>query len=576
MTLAVPPALVAAGPEARVRAGATVRSTRFDLVVVGAGISGASVARDGALRGWRVLLLDQGDVAAGTSSGSTKLAHGGFRYLQQGHLRLVRTACVEREILRRIAPHIVEPMRFLFPSWSRGIFPSRPISPLLLHAGLTAYDLLAGSRGHRHRMMSAAATSLHEPLLRGDGLRAAALYDDATLDDARLTLAVTCGAARGGATVLTRTRLEAVARDGRGRIRAVHARDLETGAQLEIAARAVVLACGPWGDAARAVCGVAPRPHLRLTQGVHAIVPFAACPVREAVVLTSPSDGRLAFAVPWAGVTLLGTTDTDIATPADARVRAADVAYILDAARAVLPGAALEVSEVQATTVAVRPLVARADGRPAVPSAVPREHALLHDGGGAFTLAGGKLTTARAVAEETVDAVSRWLMAAHGVGSTPCTTRTTPLDGGHLGTRNTAWATLEPWLRDLRGTGAIDPAGQRRLVDTYGDQAPHVFALLAARPSLGSSLCESDRRLLEAEVVHMARHEFARSVDDVLSRRTRLILTDARNGLDHAVGVARVLGDEFGWDAARRETEVVAYTANVARMHAWRQPRAEG
>ncbi len=574
--LEVPPALAVAGPEARVRAEAAARATRFDLVVIGGGISGVSVARDAALRGLRVLVLEQDDIASGTSSGSTKLAHGGFRYLQQGHLRLVRTACQEREILRRTAPHIVEPLRFLFPSWSRGDFPSRPISPLLLHAGLTAYDLFAGSRGRRHRMLSASAAVSHEPRLRRAGLRAAALYDDATLDDARLTVAVACSAARAGATVLTRTRLESLARDRRGHVRAVHARDVETGVAYEIATRAVVLACGPWGDEVRRTCEVPPEPPLRLTQGVHAIVPHAACPIEEAVVLTSPADGRLAFAVPWAGVTLLGTTDTDIERTTDARVRAADVEYVLEAARATLPGAALEsTTVVQATTVAVRPLVVRSGGRSAVPSAVPREHALLHDDDGVFTLAGGKLTTARAVAQETTDAVTHWLMSEHGMGASHCTTRTTPLEGGTLGPPAAAWQTIEPWLDELHAAASLDPATKRRIAGTYGDQAPHVFALLAMRPALSSRVCETGTTLLEAEVAYMAQHEFARSVEDVLARRARLLLTDPDNGLAHAPGVARVLADEFGWDAARRQRDVDAYGARVASMHAWRHPAGD-
>lgn len=549
--------LHAGGPDGRERAWAAARSTRFDLVVVGAGISGVSVARDAALRGLRVLVIERGDVACGTSSGSTKLAHGGFRYLQQGHLRLVRTACVEREILRRLAPHLVTPLQFLFPSHAHGVFPSRPVSPFLLHAGLTAYDLFSGSRGHRHRMVSAGALAEAEPLIRTERMRGAAIYDDAVLDDARLTYAVLAAAMRAGATALTRAALCGVARDGRGRVRAVQVRDSDSGLDVEVATRAVVLACGPWGDEARRVCGIEPRPPLRLTQGVHAVVPFAACPVRRAVVLTSPADGRLSFAVPWEGVTLLGTTDTDVPSAGAARIRADDVRYILDATRATLPGAAVGFADVQATTVAVRPLVAREDGRNAAPSDVPREHAVVHDAGGVFTLAGGKLTTARAVAQEVTDEVAAWLSRAHGVNASPCQTRTVLLEGAGESVAATQ----------------VAPDVAARWCVTYGDQSWHLVQLIATRPSLADPVDGGDTRLLNAEVVHMARHELARTVADVLARRSRLALVDADNGLGFAAGVARVLGDELGWDVARRDAEVATYRAEIAAMHAW---RAEG
>ncbi len=555
----VAPPLVAGGPDARAHTWADAGSTRYDVVVVGGGISGASVARDAALRGLRVLLIERGDIGSGTSSGSTKLAHGGFRYLQQGHFRLVRTACLEREILRRIAPHLVQPLRFLFPSHPHGRFPSRPISPFLLHLGLTAYDVLSGSRGHRHRMLRAAACGAEEPLLRPDGVRGAALYDDASLDDARLTLAITRDAAAEGALVWPRVALDGIARDARRRVTAVQVRDAESGATREVATRSVVLACGPWGDEARLRCGIAAEPPLRLTQGVHVVVPFAACPVRQAVVLTSPRDGRLAFAVPWSGVTLIGTTDSDVAAPHDARVSHDDVDYLLETVAATLPSATLGVGNVQGTSVAVRPLVGRTDGRADAPSDVPREHAVLHDGGGVFTLAGGKLTTARAVAEETADAVAAWLSAHHGITVGRCRTASTPL------------VTAAPVDLDLHPHASrVSAAVRLRWRHAYGSDAWHLLDAIAVRPALGAPVDGGDDRLLVVEVVHAVRHEWARDVEDVVARRTRLLLLDSENGCHIAAGVARVMGDELGWDAADRAAAVARYLDTVATMHAWR------
>jgi glycerol-3-phosphate dehydrogenase len=579
-----------AGPAARTRALAALASEPFDAVVAGGGITGAAVARDAALRGLRVALVEREDVGSGTSSGSSKLAHGGLRYLKQGHLGLVRQSCREREILKALAPHLVERIAFLYPLYARGTFPGHATPPWMLHLGLALYDRFAGHGASRHRMLDPDAACAEEGAIRRDALVGCGAYFDATLDDARLTLATALGAMRAGAVVLTRTEATGVERDARGLVRAVHVRDREDGRPLRVEARMVVNAAGPFAARVAAALSedeahetsrtfAAPStigrafahngepPHLRLTQGVHLVLPHARLPLSHAVVMTSPDDGRMAFAIPWSGVILVGTTDTDIASPDDARVRASDVTYLLRTVAAAFPSVTIGPADVQATTVAVRPLVESRKKRRAAPSDVPREHVITVDASGCLTVAGGKLTTGRAVAEEIVDRMVRWLDRHGGVSARPCSTARVPLEGGDI-------PDLPAWIEQLRRRATlparIPPPALDRIARAYGSAAPAVLARAREHARLGEALLP-EGRLLAAEVAHMAEHEYARSVADVFARRTRLLITDPSHGRDAIERVGEILSQTLRWTSARCAAECAAYESEIARMWTWRE-----
>src|SRR5579884_3331210 len=362
---------------ARHAALAALAAGPFDLLVVGGGINGAGIARDAALRGLRTALVERGDLGSGTSSASSKLVHGGFRYLEQGHIRLVLQACRERERLRRLAPHLVRPQRFLFPVYAGG-----PVSRAKLALGLWAYDLLAGWwQVHRHRMLSAAAVRRVEPALRTEGLRGGGLYWDARTDDARLVLETALAAAEAGAVIVSYAEVTGFLKEA-GRIVGARVRERLGGNELDVRARVVVNASGPWMDAVATLDEPGP-PRLRLTKGVHLVV------------------------IPWGEHALIGTTDTDQPGGPDApcTVEPDDVAYLLETVNHYFPAARLAPADVVSAFAGLRPLVAPEPGRRFLPSDVSREEAIFVSRAGLISLAGGKLTTYRLVAAEVVDRV---------------------------------------------------------------------------------------------------------------------------------------------------------------------------
>ncbi len=332
--------MAAAALDARRTALAALAAEPFDVLVIGGGINGAGIARDAALRGLRTALVEQGDLASGTSSRSSKLIHGGLRYLEQGHVRLVLEACRERERLRRLAPHLVRPQRFVYPVYAGG-----PVSKLKLGLGLFAYDLLAGWWSvARHRMLSAAATHEAEPTLRTDGLRGAGCYWDAQTDDARLVLETALAAASEGAVVASYAGVTALVRSG-GRLTGARVIDRLSGEAIEVRAAVVVNAAGPWVDRVTALDEPA-APRLRLTKGVHVLVRRDRIGHRDAIVLHARRDRRVMFVIPWGEVSLIGTTDTDHVGGPDTPpvVEPDDVAYLLETVNHYFPDAHLDAS----------------------------------------------------------------------------------------------------------------------------------------------------------------------------------------------------------------------------------------
>jgi glycerol-3-phosphate dehydrogenase len=372
--------------------------TSCDLLIVGGGITGAGIARDAALRGLRVLLVEKDDFGAGTSSRSSRLIHGGLRYLEHGQLKLVFEASAERRRLLRLAPHLVRPLRFTWPVYAGARVPFWKVV-----AGVTLYDALAMFRNvHRHRRLSARRVLRKEPGLAPDGLRGGVLYYDAATDDARLTLANVLDAERAGASVLNHVAVTGFAVE-RGLVVGAQLTDAITGDTTEVRARATVNATGPWSDEVRRLEGAADRARVRGSKGTHILVPRARVGNHAALTLLSPVDGRVMFALPSGDFTVFGTTDTFTSASSD-QVRASedDVAYLLRAANTFFPSARLERGDVVSAWAGIRPLVASSANSP---NAASREHAIAVTPAGVVTITGGKLTTFRIMAEQVVNVV---------------------------------------------------------------------------------------------------------------------------------------------------------------------------
>jgi glycerol-3-phosphate dehydrogenase len=525
----------------------------FDLVIIGAGINGAAAARAAALRGYSVALVDQDDIAFGTSSRSSRLIHGGLRYLEHLELGLVFESLAERALLARAARHIVRPLRFVFP-----VYRGDRVSLLQARMGLVLYDMLALFRNYKnHDKLAPAEVSTCLPGVREAGLEGALGYYDYSTDDGRLVLENAMDAAEQGAVVVTRARVESIKNIKSGvRLKTLRVRDLVGQQEMMVTARAVLCAAGPWTDEVLGTRG--DRRWLRPTKGVHIVVPRERLAVDCAVVLQHPSDRRVLFALPFYEHTVFGTTDTDFdGDPGRVSTTAEDVRYLLDAARHYFPSAHLRAEDVISTWAGVRPLVA-ADSDD--PSAVSREERIEALKGGIVAVAGGKLTTYRRIAAACLDAVAPVIMESGG----PLPKRPAPEEKGPL--PGAVGLETEEKLERLRGelTRRVnDPAVARQLSHSYGVRAREVLELSERRPRLGERIVP-ELPLIWAQVVFAARAELALTLGDVLIRRTQLCYRDAGQGLDVAGRAAVLLAEELGWDADERERQIQDYREQIA------------
>ncbi len=530
--------------QTRAQSLAAMFEAPVDVLIIGGGITGAGIARDAALRGFRVALVDKADFGAGTSSHSSRLIHGGIRYLEQGALRLVFEASRERRVLLRIAPHLVRPLAFLFPVYRGGRIPAWK-----LRAGMWLYDILSAFRNvRRHRWLRAKKVRRVEPGLRDRGLIGAALYYDAQTDDARLVIATIRSAARAGALVANYVETTALLKPD-GRVRGAVVRDVLTGQTASIRAHVVVNATGPWADMMRRLDDPQGAPLLRPTKGAHVIVPRRRMGNEHAVTLLSQIDGRVMFVLPWSDFAYIGTTDTDADSSPDAlRVTASDVTYLLRSANAAFPDAHLTSNDVVSAWVGLRPLL-RQDH--ANPSQLSREHRIEESAHGMITIAGGKLTTYRVMARDVVDRVAARL---HELDGRPTAHRVAtdrlPLPGGEA-------AELEVLVEAARARGASE-ATARHLVANYGSEAAAVLNLVDRDRRLGDPLI-AGRPEIWAEVDYAVEREMAVRVRDVLIRRLHLFYEFR----DHAQGVVAPVAARMrkllGWDATREAEELRDY-----------------
>lgn len=543
----------------------------FDVLVVGGGITGTGIARDAAMRGLRTALVEAEDFAFGTSSRSSKLVHGGLRYLEQYQFGLVFEAVSERRILMDIAPHLVHPLGFLFPVYEGA---RQPL--YMIRAGMWVYDALSRLQSPKiHRTLSADDVARAEPSLRRDGLQGAPLYYDCATDDARLTLENALDAAFHGACVLNACAVTRFVRDeSSGRVVGAEVADRLTGATRTVRAASVVNATGPWTDRTLglgASGGVAPL--LRPTKGVHLVVDAARLPVKQAVVCFHPADGRVLFAIPWGDRAYVGTTDTDFhGDPADVVATAADVTYLLDAANAYFPRAALTEADVISTWAGLRPLIAPPEGDGVNESSVSREHEVIVGVDGVVTIAGGKLTTYRRMAAETVDTVLKLLRL---TGALPARLTGAPTDREPL-PGAVGWPEGDDigrlYARVVEASsGRLSTATARALVGTYGTRAVDVAARVAVDTSLAAPLIDGRPEIL-AQVDFAVDEELATTVADVLVRRTQVFFRAADQGVGAADVVAERIAARLGLADAPALAE--AYRAEVAHARSWRGPTA--
>jgi glycerol-3-phosphate dehydrogenase len=544
-----------------------LRNETFDVVVVGGGITGVGCALDAASRGLRTALVERDDFASGTSSKSSKLIHGGLRYLQQGDVRLVYEALAERQRLRRNAPHLVHLLPFLLPVFGGkgGVIPKKLARAL--GSAMWMYDLTGGARiGKLHKRISADEAFAHMPTLKRDRLASSYLYYDAEADDARLTLTVARTAALDfGAVMLNRARVTAIGAPGDHTWFAdqqMPLRLLELEATLadgstttlEVRTASVINAAGVWADEVRSLDeGVNPDT-IRPAKGIHITVPWDKVRNDIAAVIPVPGDKRSVFVVPWGDFTFIGTTDTDYDGPVDdPQCTPEDVDYLLGA----INGAVVEPlgrDDVLGTWAGLRPLVKQTDsGRTADLS---RRHQVVHSASGVVTVSGGKLTTYREMAADTVDH-----LLAHALTS-PAVRNRVRRRSHTKRLRLRGAAGYETQLAAAPTVG-LDADSMAHLATRYGGEAPVVIDLVRHDPSLGSPIIDG-LPYLAAEVVHAVRHEMATTLDDVLSRRTRARLQLRDASADAAGAVADLMGAELGWDTDHRDAEVASYLASVA------------
>jgi glycerol-3-phosphate dehydrogenase len=532
---------VALSPERRRASLDRLAAQISDVLVIGGGVTGAGAALDAATRGLTVGLVEQRDYAAGTSSRSSKLVHGGLRYLEQLDFRLVREALQERgRILHHLAPHLVRPVSFLYPltrhGWERAY----------VGAGITLYDTIGGAHQlPRHQHLTRRGALALMPALRRDALVGAVRYWDAQVDDARHTMELARTAAAYGADVANSTRVTGLLREGE-RVVGVRVVDHEAGRELELRARQVVNATGVWADDVQAMAGRG-RIHVRASKGIHLMVPKDRIHGDSGLILRTASS--VLFVIPWGRHWIIGTTDTDwdldLAHPA---ASARDIQYLLDQVNRVLR-TPLSHEDVDGVYAGLRPLLS---GESEATSKLSREHAVATTAAGLTTVAGGKYTTYRVMAEDVIDAV------AHNLPQRvpPSVTSRTPLLGGE------GYHALWNRRRRIADETGLHVSRIEHLLGRYGSLTTEVLDLLADRPELGERIEGSDT-YLKVEAVYAASHEGAIHLDDLLTRRTRTSIETFDRGLTAARSVAPLMGEVLGWDEDDIAAELAHYEARV-------------
>jgi glycerol-3-phosphate dehydrogenase len=526
---------------------AAIDRDRFDLIVIGAGINGAAIARDASLRGLRVLLLDKSDIGSGTTSWSTRLIHGGLRYLEHAEFDLVRESLRERERLLRNAPHLVKPIPLLIP-----IYRNARRGPALIRAGMLLYDLLSFDKSvDRHHMLDRAETLDRVPGLAPDELKGASIYFDAQATFAeRLAVENAFSATQHGATIITYARVDRIVTEG-AVVRGVEYTDLVKQKPHTAWGKVVVNVAGPWVD--QVLSETKDERLIGGTKGSHlAVAHFPGAP-DTAIYYEAASDGRAIFVVPWNGMYLIGSTDIRYRGDLDdVRVDDSEIDYLLTETNRLLPKANLTPQDVLYSYSGVRPLPFSPNGRE---GAITRRHVIKNHAPcarGLLSVIGGKLTTHRSLAEEVVDKVLDQFGR-----RVRCRTATLPLPGA-------AGISIGPFRRQLIGSSSLPETTINRLVDLYGARATVVIALIEGEPALAEPFDEVTGAIA-AEVVFAIREEMAETLTDILLRRTMVSLA-AHAGIGPDQAAADIAVTHLGWSKARAKREVTAYRGYIERF----------
>lgn len=538
------PGRTALGPKQRAHDLDRMKSESFDVVVIGAGVTGAGSALDAATRGLSVALLEQRDYASGTSSRSSKLFHGGLRYLEQFNFKLVMEALHERNLmLNLLCPHLASPIRFLYPLqkpvWERAY----------VGAGVLTYDLLAGLGDNplpRHRHFSRSKALRLSPALRKDTLVGAIVYSDALVDDARHTMMISRTASKYGAALAPSVRAVGFEKEG-DRVVGVEARDLESGQEFVIRAKQVVNTTGVWTDEVQEHAGRG-RIHVRASKGVHLVVPRDRIHSDTGMILRT--EKSVLFVIPWGRHWIVGTTDTewnlDLAHPAASR---ADIDYLLEHVNTVLKDP-LRHEDIEGVFAGLRPLL---EGESDATSRLSREHAVSQAVPGLISVAGGKYTTYRVMAEDAID-----MVAANLDEKVPgSVTAATPLVGAD------GYRALWNKREELSAESGLHVARIEHLLGRYGSLIWEILDLIRQRPELGQPLAGADD-YLAAEISYAASHEGALHIDDVLTRRTRISIETWDRGVAAAGPTAQLMGEILGWTEETITREIDHYLARVA------------
>jgi glycerol-3-phosphate dehydrogenase len=500
------------------------QSEPWDFIIIGGGATGVGVAVDAATRGYRTLLLEQHDFGKGTSSRSTKLVHGGVRYLEQGNLSLVMEALKERGILRRNAPHLVRELPFVVPTYKWWESPFYGI-------GLKIYQVLAGKHGFGpSQFLSCKETLERLPNINSEGLRGGVLYYDGQFDDARLLSNLVTTGMEQGATLLNYVGVTGLIKNQAGKIDGVTARDAETGEEFAIRAKVIINATGPFSDVLRRMAEANAEAMIAPSQGAHVVLDGSFLPGETALIVPRTSDGRVMFAIPWHGHTLLGTTDSPVNNVSlEPIALEEEIAFLLKTASLYLAKKPVR-RDVLSVFAGIRPLVKA--GRKENTAALSREHTIRTDASGLMTIAGGKWTTYRNMAEDCVNRAAR----VAGLAPRPSKTKSLNIHGYSAG-------------GSRFGALAI-----------YGSDAPFIQEIIASDPALGE-LLHPALPYCAAEIVWAVRNESARTIEDVLARRTRALFLNAAAAEQMAPRVANILAHELGRDAHWQEIQLAEFRA---------------
>ncbi len=533
-------------PQQRDGAIAQLASESFDILVIGGGVTGVGAALDAASRGLKVALIESQDLASGTSSRSSKLIHGGLRYLEQYDFKLVREALHERELMvTSLSPHLVKPVGFLFPLTEK--FKERTY----VGAGLALYDALRGFQRALpwHKHIGQKQINEIAPSLRPDLITGAIKYFDAQVDDARHTMTIARTAARHGAVIATRVSAQSLLREGK-RVVGVKAKDLVSGKNINITAKATVMCAGVWSDELHAKFELKPGYGVTMSKGAHIVLPGSAIKSNAGIILKTPIS--VLFLIPWADKWIVGTTDTpytgDRAEPFASRE---DVQYILDQANRVL-SPKLDVSQIIGVYAGLRPLVA--NNKDSATTKLSREHTVDRPAPGFVSIAGGKYTTYRVMAKDVIDRAVIELRAL----KPESVTEKLPLVGAD------GYFALAQQVERLSEASGLDAQTITHLLDRYGSMISEVLALIEANPKLAAKV-DKDLLYIKAEIEYAASHEGARTVDDVISRRTRIAFEASDHGVHLADEIAAIIAPVLGWSAKERKASVTAYEELVDR-----------